>query len=319
MTVGEIIADIKADMLSFAVTDQTESVKKILGAKKAFFLDTCFITKSLHIPDKNLIFKAFELLAEGKEADKIVFVLTDLVIYELKDSSANVLQKNNRDFLIDMQGYGFTVVTLNEEGIKDVIDTYISRNKEDWNREFVSWLRSSIALLTYLGNTIKEAPSFPYPKILDAGFSVPKDESFIRETLVSIKNEKHPKDSLAEELLCISFFFLFEVACLSGKSEYCFCSADLSAISRLRKAVEAHPKKLTTNSMQICTLVKYMIDKKIMTDKAEVITVLKKISGGHIHAVIYKDSPYSSEYVELTPADTAEKMFAGENITFTGK
>ena len=71
--------------------------------------------------------------------------------------------------------------------------------------------------------------------------------------------------------------------------------------------------------MQICTLVKYMIDKKIMTDKAEVVTVLKKISGGHIHAVIYKDSPYSSEYVELTPADTAEKMFAGENITFTGK
>lgn len=319
MTVGEIIADIKADMVPFAVTDQTESVKKILWAKKVFFLDTCFITKSFHIPDINMIFKAFELLADGKETEKIVFVLTDLVIYELKDSSANVLQKNNRDFLVDMQGYGFTIVTLNEERIKDVIDTYISRNNEDWNREFVSWLRNSIALLTYLGNAIKEASSFPYHNILDEGFPVPKDESFIRETIASIKNEKHSKDSLAEELLCISFFFLFEVACLSGKSEYCFCSADLSAISRLRKAVEAHPKKLTTNAIQIFTLLKYMIDKKIMTDKAEVVTTLKKISGGCIHAVIYKGSPYSSEYVELTPEDTAEIMFAGENITFTGK
>ena len=319
MTVVEIIADIKADMVSFAVTDQIESVKKILGAKKAFFLDTCFITRAFHIPDRKQIFKAFELLADGKETEKIVFVLTDLVIYELKDSSANVLQKSNRDFLVDMQRYGFTIVTLNEEGIKDVIGTYISRSKEDWNREFVTWIRSSIALLTYLGKTIKEAPSFPYPNILDAGFPVPKDESFIRKTIVSIKNEKHPKDSLAEELLCISFFFLFEVACLSGKSEYCFCSADLSAISRLRKAVNVHPKKLTTNSMQIYTLIKYMIDEKIMTNKAEVVTVLKKISGGHINAIIYKGSPYSSEYAELTPEETADKMFAGENITFTGK
>lgn len=320
MTVEEIIEEIKCSMGTLAVKEQKKVVNMILRSQKVFFLDTCFISKTMHIKDMDLILRAFSKMAGGTESDKIVFVITDLVLYELKDSVNNTLQSKNADYLQKLQDYGFTVLLLNEEELVNEISCYISLSNAEWNSIFVSWLHETIALLTYLSKAIEKNTEFPYPDILDVNYEAPSDESLIIDSIKNIKSQKQGKDSLAEELVCICIFFLFEVSYIRSVSEYCFCSADLAAITRLKKAVNVHSRKLTVNTMQVYSLLKYMIDEKIITEKEEAIDIMSNIcGGGRIRAIIYRESPYNSECVELTPAEVAETMFAGINITFTGK
>ena len=105
MSVVDCISEMISASGSLFETNQANVVASILQAEKIFFLDTCFITKSFNIETEDLL-RAFENIAEGKEKSKIVFVLTELVLYELKDSVENKLQEKNEEFLGNMLSFG---------------------------------------------------------------------------------------------------------------------------------------------------------------------------------------------------------------------
>ena len=103
MPVVDCISEMISTSEGLFETDQERVVATILQAEKIFFLDTCFITKSFNIETTDLL-KAFENIAGGKAKIKIVFVLTELVLYELKDSVENKLQEKKKlAFKLDLR------------------------------------------------------------------------------------------------------------------------------------------------------------------------------------------------------------------------
>ena len=83
---------------------------------------------------------------------------------------------------------------------------------------------------------------------------------------------------MAEELICISLFFIFELTRGSMRNEYIFCTHDFGAVARMKKAIQtSYPdmqKQLKT--INVFTIVQYMINEEIVTSKEEALNVLKK-------------------------------------------
>ena len=226
------IKDCISQMISFSgnifETDQERVIASILQSENVMFLDTCFITKSSHI-EKEGLFEAFEKIAGGKEKQKIVFVVTELVLYELKDSVSNVLQVKNQEFFEKMIEHGFCLFLLREETVFENIKTFMRYSSEKWNRIFSTLIHDNIANLSFNG-LIRNDRRMPYYGFSECGYNVPADRDYIKDIIVYLKNAKKSKDSMAEELICISLFSIFELTHGSTRNTYIFCTHDFGAV-----------------------------------------------------------------------------------------
>lgn len=147
MTIKDCISQMISSSGNIFETDQERVIASILQSENVMFLDTCFITKSSHI-EKEGLFEAFEKIAGGKEKQKIVFVVTELVLYELKDSVSNVLQVKNQEFFEKMIEHGFCLFLLREETVFENIKTFMRYSSEKWNRIFSTLIHDNIANLS---------------------------------------------------------------------------------------------------------------------------------------------------------------------------
>ena len=319
MSVVDCISEMISASGSLFETNQASVVASILQAEKIFFLDTCFITKSFSIETEDLL-KAFENIAGGKEKSKIVFVVTELVLYELKDSVENKLQEKNEEFLSNMSEYGFCLLLLKEETICDNIRPYMSYSVEDWNRRFSNLIHDNIANLT-LENRIRTDCRMPYYGFSEIGFNIPNNSTFVNEIIIYLKNAKTSKDSMAEELIAISLFFIFELIRGSFRNEFIFCSHDFGAIARMNKSLQ------TSYSNMLCrfkiinnfSMVQYMVHEGILDSKETVLDSLKKIMGDTVKLIIRNDLPFQATEKKVTIDDAVEMLFANKTVDLLGR
>ena len=318
MPVVDYISEMISASEGLFETDQEKVVATILQAEKIFFLDTCFITKSFNIETKDLL-KAFENIAGGKEKTKIVFVLTELVLYELKDSVENKLQEKNEEFFSNMLEYGFCLLLLKEETICDNIRPYMSYSVEDWNRRFSNLIHDNIANLT-IGKRIRTDCRMPYYGFSEIGFSIPNKNTFVNEIITYLKNEKTSKDSMAEELIAISLFFIFELIRGSFRNEFIFCSHDFGAIARMNKSLQTSYSNMLCRfkSINIFSIVQYMVNEGILDSKETVLDSLKKIMGDTVKLVIRNDLPFQSIEKKITIDEAVEMLFANKTVDLLG-
>ena len=299
-------------------TNQEEVITSILRAEKIVFLDTCFITKSSHMETGDL-FRAFENIAGGKEKSKIVFVLTELVLYELKDSVADKLQEKNKEFFSNMAEYGFCMLLLKEETICDNIRPYMSYSVEDWNRRFSNLIHDNIANFTF-GKRIRTDCRMPYYGFSEMGFNIPNSSTFVNEIIVYLKNVKTSKDSMAEELISISLFFIFELIRGSFRNEFIFCSHDFGAIARINKSIQTSYANMLCQfkSINNFSIVQYMVNEGILDSKEKVLDSLRKIMGETVKLVIRNDLPFQSFEKTITIEEAVDMIFANQNVDLLG-
>lgn len=319
MSVVECISEMISASGNLFEANQANVVASILRAEKIIFLDTCFVTKSFYMETENLL-KAFESFAGGKDKSKIVFVLTELVLYELKDSEKNKLQEKNEDFFNKMSEYGFCLLLLKEEAICDNIRPYMTHSVEKWNRLFSNLIHDNIANLT-VGKRIRTDCRMPYYGFSEMGFSIPSNSTFINEIIVYLKNAKTGKDSMAEELITISLFFMFELLRGSHRNEFIFCSHDFGAIARINKFLQtSYPNMLCyLKCINVFSMVQYMVNEGILDSKEKVLDSLRKIMGDTIKLVIRNDLPFQSIEKKITIDEAVEMLFTNKTVDLLGR
>lgn len=319
MSVVDCISEMISASGELFETNQRDVVASILRAEKIFFLDTCFITKSFNLETEDLL-KAFENIAGGKEKSKIVFVLTELVLYELKDSAENKLQEKNKEFFHNLTEYGFCLLLLKEETICDNIRPYMSHSAEEWNRLFSHLIHDNIANLM-IGKRIGTDCRMPYYGFSEIGFHIPSNSSFVEEIIVYLKNAKTSKDSMAEELIAISIFFIFELIRGSCRNEFIFCSHDFGAIARMNKFLQTSYSNMLCQfkSINVFSMVQYMVNEGILDSKEKVSDSLHKIMGDTVKLVIRNNLPFQSIEKKITIDEAVEMLFTNQTVDLLGR
>ncbi len=319
MKILDCISEIILNSGNIFEVDQENVVRTILQAEKVCFLDTCFVTKSYNFKAE-YIYKAFEKMAGGKEKQRIVFVITELVLYELKDSEKNELQERNRVFFEKMSDEGFSLLMLKEEVIHQNIRQFMSHSTKKWNEIFTRLIHDNIANLSF-GQLIKTDKRMPYFGFAETEYNVPDDANFIFEIIAYLKNAKKGKDSLAEELIGTSLMLIFELTRGSSRNEFIFCSHDFGAVTRMNSVIRtSYPSARSQfKTINIFTLTQYMISDGIITSKEEAITALTNIMGDKVKLIIRNNLPFSSQEEELSIEETVEKFFNNEQVDLVGR
>lgn len=319
MTIADSIAEIISSLEDIFETDQENVIESILRAENVIFLDTCFITKSYYLQTEK-VFQAFEQIAGGREKQKAVFVVTELVIYELKDSSANELQVKNKAFFEKMSEYGFCLLILKEESVCENIRSFLNYSNKRWNEIFSILIHDNVANLSF-NRLIRTDRRMPYFGFSEIGYNIPDDRSFIRDIVLYLKNAKANRDSMAEELVCTSLFPIFELTHGSQYNKYIFCSHDLGAIVRMNKVIQtSYPvMQKQFKTINVFAFVQFMVKEQIITSKEETVESLKRIMGENVSLIIGDVLPFTPIEKTITVEEAVDQIFNGEHIVLTGR
>ena len=79
MQIEEVISEIRGSVTGLLVQDDKEVIQAILRSRNAVFLDTCFISRMANEKSIEKIMPFFTKM-------EAVFIVTDLLLYEMKDS-----------------------------------------------------------------------------------------------------------------------------------------------------------------------------------------------------------------------------------------
>ena len=286
MTIKDCISQMISSSGNIFETDQERVIASILQSENVMFLDTCFITKSSHI-EKEGLFEAFEKIAGGKKKKKIVF--------------------------------GFCLLLLREETVFENIKTFMRYSSEKWNRIFSTLIHDNIANLSFNG-LIRNDRRMPYYGFAECGYNVPADRDYIKDIIVYLKNAKKSKDSMAEELICISLFSIFELTHGSTRNTYIFCTHDFGAVARMNKAIQtSYPDELKQfKNINAFTMIQYMIKEEIITSKTQALNSMKKIMGERVKLIIREEAPFSSIEKTIEIEEAVDRIFNKESVVLVG-
>lgn len=313
MKIEKCIEELIQESSNLFETDNGENIKSILVAKNIVFLDTCFITKSFFF-DRNTLFDSFVRMFGGKDVKNVVFVVTELVLYELKDSSNNELQAKNLSFFSDLKQEGFRVVILNEETVYNHLKPYLGYSNKRWNELFTRWVHDNVAVFRF-ANRIRTDNRTPYYGFSEINYNTPSDSEFVSSIIRYIKNTKKDKDSLAEELVCITLFFFLEIISESNRQKVIFCTHDFRAIDVTRKAIyTSFPTSCCFKIMHVFGLFQYMVKEGLITSRKEATQLLRKIMGDSVSLMVRERSPFVSEVKRVDIQGAVDLIFSEKDI-----
>ena len=315
MSVRKIIDDVIETLPSNVTVDQKIACEKILKAEKIVFLDTCFLSNMKKI-DKNT--REEMLRTINKDGETIVFVITELVLYEASDLRVNCVQPYVVELVNSVVESGSDVVVLCEDTTAAFFSQYVSRNVEWWNSTFFNRV---IENRMFLNKTAGLMQSLTKCVGGEARLTTTnrKDASFIPRIIAAIKETKENKDSLAEQLICVVMFFLYEGFNFSNKSIY-FCSVDNAALASVRHAiVNSYDKnQIHYENIHFFLLLQYMVQQGLVTDKEKLLSYMKKTLPDFVCVVERKKLPFQEMEEVLTLEQITEGLFEGKTYHFRG-
>ena len=100
---------------------------------------------------------------------------------------------------------------------------------------------------------------------------------YIKDIIVYLKNAKKSKDSMAEELICISLFSIFELIHGSTRNTYILYTW-FGAVARMIRHTTSYPDELKQfKNINAFTMIQYMIKEEIITSKTQALNSMKKL------------------------------------------
>lgn len=167
---------------------------------------------------------------------------------------------------------------------------------------------------------IRNDRRMPYYGFSECGYNVPADRDYIKDIIVYLKNAKKSKDSMAEELICISLFSIFELTHGSTCNTYIFCTHDFGAVARMNKAIQtSYPGELKQfKNINAFTMIQYMIKEEIITSKTQALNSMKKIMGERVKLIIREEAPFSSIEKTIEIEEAVDRIFNKESVVLVG-
>lgn len=319
MSVASVINEMKDNLPSDIVTDQKQVCRMILKAHNIFLLDTGFISRIAHMCDAQSIGRTFEKFSNGKTSEDMVFVITELILYELKNTEDAALTREVESFLIKICQEGYVVLLLTEETIYKELSEYLTRNTDKWNKFMVSLIHNNVAVLKNICSIIKSDEEFPYKNLMETGYIPSKNQDYITNIIRHIKRRKKDRDSLGEELICISLLFFGELCYKADYNHFFFCSYDRPAAVMMNMAVRTqcgNKKNLNYECIYLLDFIQYMITEGILVDRQVVEDILINLVGQKIKVIENKRAPLHSEQNVIPVTEAVELMFSGKELSF---
>ncbi len=318
MSVKEVIEALRKDLPPYVIMDEESAVETLVKSSIAIFLDTCFISSLKALEDKILEDLLFKVI-DKKNGKRIVLAITELVLYEARDPRDNSIQNYFKRIVGIAERNSIPVVLINEENIHKVLMKYSGYGVKWWNEVFLERLNENKANLTKLMvviNTDKKT-------LLNDSFKVTssqlKDIELISDALGRMKDRKSDKDSLAEKLICIVIFFLFEGFMNVPNKRVLFCSNDNQALARVRMAIKtSYGNETSFENVHFFTLIQFMVSKGILTDKEMVLGILKKTMASNLLVVEKKGLPFCETEQMMTLNEIVAGMFEGKVYSYRG-
>ncbi|MBE5860018.1 MAG: hypothetical protein E7301_07830 [Butyrivibrio sp.] len=318
MSTWETINAIEDSLPSCILKDQRIVCEKIISSKRVVFLDTCFMS-SLKFYEEQTLKESLSALFEGHDKDKVVFVISELVIYEARDPRNNKIQVYVSDIISILNEMKFAVVVLKEESFCELASEYFARGMEWWNNIFITRLRENKPYLTKLFGVIRSDNDCILSEKLELSAAKMKDPKMIEQVISQLKERKSDKDSLAEELICIVIFFILECFMDAPKKMVLFCSVDNQALARIRMSVSnSYSKEACFENLHLFSLTQYMVKAGVLSDKRKVKTILSKTMPNTIKVIEKKDLPFCENEEILSLTEIVEGMFAGRVYQYKG-
>lgn len=316
MSVRGKIDDVKRTLPPCVLVDQKTVCEKIIKADEVVFLDTCFMSNFIKF-DKDVRDGVFSMINKGDKS--IVLVITELVLYEASDSRNNSVQPYVSELVKAACESGLMVVVLCEETVSRYFSKYLSWNSEWWNRMFVEQVIKNRMFLNKTAGLLQSMLGLTDGKI-ELSAAARRDSSFVETYIAAIKERKEDRDNLAEQLICITMFFLLEGFNFSNKGIY-FCSVDNGALVSVRKALAGSydMNQIRFENIHLFSLLQYMVKKGIVKDKKKLLSYMKKTLANPISVVERKELLFQEAEESLTLEQIADGMFDGKTYQYRGK
>lgn len=319
--IRETINHIKESLPEYFITDQPEAFRILLRAKSICFLDTCFVSRLIFLAKEVDIYTAFEKMAGGRDKEDIVFVITELVLYELKDSKEPVLQSRNRELFKNINANGFTIIVITEESVCENINTYVSKSKAAWNSLLLKYLAENKANMSKLFSVMRDSGDSLQESIYDGTIGTVRQTDFIFELISGIKERKCPEDSLAEELIGVSLFFVLELIKDSNRNAIYFCSHDLPAIDRFNKVIRTSFSgvDISIKTISFFSFIAYMVENGLILDREYLVNILDKTFGKVLNVIETNESVIQPTPVQKSADEVSRDLIGGVKLVYVGK
>ncbi len=317
MSVKEVVDILKRDLPSYVITDEDGACDILLKSRLAVFLDTCFMSSLQKLEEKLLEDLLAKVTNEGN-GKKMVLVITELVLYESKDSRNNKVQSYVKRIIDIAERNHIPVVLINEQNMHKVLMKYTGNGVNWWNNIFLARLqenKANLAKLMVVINSDKESVLNDSNHITNEQL---KDAEFISDAIGHIKERKSDKDSMAEELICIVIFFLFEGFMNVPNKRVLFCSNDNEALARVRMAVKTSYVTTSFENVHFFTLVQFMVAEGLLTDKEIVYGILKKTMAPNLLVQEKKELPFCETEQMMTLEEIVDGLFIGKQYSYRG-
>lgn len=300
------------DISEYAEIDEKKVVATILKSSIAFFLDTCFITR-LRLLKEDKRYSYFSKFVD--EGEDICFVITGMVLYELKDSQEDKIQEDSKVILEEMRQKGFKLVILLEERIISCLKDFTGYSAVEWKGIFDKTICENKAILRKFTSIVETDG-----KIISIVNKKTVAFEAIENLIRGIKNHKKNKDSLADELIILCFVFLLR---LPGRTKYCYCTNDYPAIANLNKCMENTYRNSVSRveKLDFFTLIRdlYFCGALLDDDKEWVTKLIQVCIGDNIH--VCENSKNGLEQVQkvFSAQKLVECFVIGLDIELVGK
>ena len=298
------------DISEYAEIDEKKVVATILKSSIAFFLDTCFITR-LRLLKEDKRYSYFSKFVD--EGEDICFVITGMVLYELKDSQEDKLQKDNFAVIRELNRQGFKIVILLEEKVVGCLKDYIGYSATEWKRIFDETISNNKPIFRKTSSVLAtDKELFQYRK---CGINY----EFIEKMYFGIKRRKESKDSLADELIMICFMLFLE---LPGRTKYCYCTTDYSAIVNLNKLIDSSSRIYSDRieRLDFFCLIKelYLKDDLTVDDQKWIVTFMNNCFGEKVYITQTRGDGFVPVTEIITVESLVERFEAKIDVRFYG-
>ncbi len=229
---SEVIAELKNDIGSYVISDMRKVMELIFVSERVVFLDTGVVSRIGNKDWESEGCACIESIIDSGNQSKCVFIITELVLYELKDSISDVIQKHNRDLIINMYSAAYKIGILCEEITVETIHIYLNTSISVFNESFVKRLKENRPFLRTVDKLVSE--DIKRRRLLEDRYKIPIKNDFISECIIWLKNNKNNRDSLAEQILALCLLMFLD---MPGRTQYLFCTNDKKARVNLLKIV----------------------------------------------------------------------------------
>lgn len=237
---SEVIAELINDIDEYVVSDIRKAIDSILVSERVVFLDTGVISRIGKLNWETMGHTYIDAVIKNTNSANCVFVVTEMILYEIKDSENNVIQKYNRDFIMNMYRAGYMVVIMREEMTGETLKSYMNTSIAVLNDRFLKRIIDNRPFLRTVVNLLSEDST--RSEMLTDDYKAPTTSDYIFECISWLKNNKENRDSLAEQIIAMCILMLLD---LPGRSSYVFYTHDNKASVNLKKIIKSsHPAEI---------------------------------------------------------------------------